>query len=1022
MSALNALRGSNSPMTAPPTVTTYPGNPNYRADSFKPLSNGKPVPTPMIDGRQVPRTHYEELNLFLANHMAKEPAGARASAREKLTRLTRQQFQELSTDVYDELVRRKNNSTKNEVPFLPVRDDFHPKRNQARQKLATLPKSRFKDLSSDVFVELGRRYPELKEDENPAILSTPGSTYDDPSSPDQLNSPSAANKPHRQPTSSVPSDVSPPPHFYSQGARSRPSVDTANEFQPGLYRSTPDLPQGSLGYRQEASPEPSLPTQRKPSGDSEASTSYNRQPSQSQEIMAAYPQSRRKPSQEANNANISTNSINTSTSLRKGSNESSAISSSQGPSSATAGVIIPNKSTIAEEVIEVPFGREEDSPSLSSRPGTPEGGADPNGMRASIQSSSTRTAGAAVGPGLRSSPDSLRLSSKSPLERLGGQAQSFGGAVGGLNALSQGLLGSSRSEDEEGTMSERRAGSDYYEKLSFGRTSVASDVSGKGGRTRQSLEDAEKLRSDYEFKIATMQTRMASLEGALTDSARIKAEDVERIRQLETELALMKESSVKQATENSRLQGALNGELDSKEQNARRADADAQRISELQDRIVVLESELGNGGVTPDVEALRDEMQGLVDTLSDMSARIEQMMEDKDADMTLIQTLTEQVKEYKRKYEQAKTELRNMKATSQLFSGPQVPKVDARRIPISENGVIADIHVTAFQGAIDTLLSLARSDNPGNVLMSMKAVVNAVATITDDVKAFERRPTRLDVSEDAIRHLRERADATLSNLVSAARNHASGFGLSPVSLMDAAASHVSATIIDLVKLLSLRRASLNERDSTRSPTRHPNGSSPAPFIPSLRSVDEAKPGMQRVRTSSSSSGSLREDLTTRNYSERPGRAISQSPSYSQMADGNGRALVGEYESTNESLTMDGGEDAWEELKPYLEVQSESIVYSIQSLLSAIRKGSQMSELNENLTQIITIASSIVAVCKDSLPPAITEQGTEILQDLSKNCDQLSEMQSLTEITKQTRQTMASASFGVAKAMKELMKL
>lgn len=55
--------------------------------------------------------------------------------------------------------------TSTEVPFLPVRDDFHPKRNQARQKLATLPKMRFKDLSGDVFYELGRRYPEFKEPE-----------------------------------------------------------------------------------------------------------------------------------------------------------------------------------------------------------------------------------------------------------------------------------------------------------------------------------------------------------------------------------------------------------------------------------------------------------------------------------------------------------------------------------------------------------------------------------------------------------------------------------------------------------------------------------------------------------------------------------------------------------------------------------------------------------------------------------------------------------------------------------------
>jgi len=35
-----------------------------------------------------------------------ESPTARASAREKLTRLTKLQFQELSTDVYDELTRR----------------------------------------------------------------------------------------------------------------------------------------------------------------------------------------------------------------------------------------------------------------------------------------------------------------------------------------------------------------------------------------------------------------------------------------------------------------------------------------------------------------------------------------------------------------------------------------------------------------------------------------------------------------------------------------------------------------------------------------------------------------------------------------------------------------------------------------------------------------------------------------------------------------------------------------------------
>lgn len=109
----------------------------------------------------------------------------RSTARQKLTRLTIQQFHELSTDVYDELIRRKKDKDSasphilfhpapvahvQPVPFLPVREEFHPKRNQARQKLATLPIARFEDLSSDVYYELARRYPEFKEDVGCSIL------------------------------------------------------------------------------------------------------------------------------------------------------------------------------------------------------------------------------------------------------------------------------------------------------------------------------------------------------------------------------------------------------------------------------------------------------------------------------------------------------------------------------------------------------------------------------------------------------------------------------------------------------------------------------------------------------------------------------------------------------------------------------------------------------------------------------------------------------------------------------------
>lgn len=52
-----------------------------------------------------------------------------------------------------------------QVPFLAVKEEFHPKRNQARQKLATLPVTRFQDLASDVYSELTRRYPNLIEND-----------------------------------------------------------------------------------------------------------------------------------------------------------------------------------------------------------------------------------------------------------------------------------------------------------------------------------------------------------------------------------------------------------------------------------------------------------------------------------------------------------------------------------------------------------------------------------------------------------------------------------------------------------------------------------------------------------------------------------------------------------------------------------------------------------------------------------------------------------------------------------------
>lgn len=92
------------------------------------------------------------------------------------------------------------------------------------------------------------------------------------------------------------------------------------------------------------------------------------------------------------------------------------------------------------------------------------------------------------------------------------------------------------------------------------------------------------------------------------------------------------------------------------------------------------------------------------------------------------------------------------------------------------------------------------------------------------------------------------------------------------------------------------------------------------------------------------------------------------------------------------------------------------------MLSAVRSPTPSPSLNEHLSQIITIVSSIVAVCKDNLPPGSAAQGEDILRELSDHADKLSEVQALPEVTKESRQIMAKSSFAVANAMKGLMKL
>ena len=157
--------------------------------------------------------HYVALKRYLAASLRDEKGNPRPNrARDKLLRLSAVQFQELSTDVFDELLRRQQagrrtpNGNGPDGPaapayLLPIRS-FHEKRNQARQKLSTLPPPRFRDLATDVFYELERRFPrfaggEISRIGSPASMRGPpsrtGTPLDGSRGPSRMRRPSDAS-------------------------------------------------------------------------------------------------------------------------------------------------------------------------------------------------------------------------------------------------------------------------------------------------------------------------------------------------------------------------------------------------------------------------------------------------------------------------------------------------------------------------------------------------------------------------------------------------------------------------------------------------------------------------------------------------------------------------------------------------------------------------------------------------------------------------------------------------------------
>jgi hypothetical protein len=261
---------------------------------------------------------------------------------------------------------------------------------------------------------------------------------------------------------------------------------------------------------------------------------------------------------------------------------------------------------------------------------------------------------------------------------------------------------------------------------------------------------------------------------------------------------------------------------------------------------------------------------------------------------------------------------------------------------VSPTGGILGVHVTAFLASVDSLLAAGRSNSPAQVLSPMKAVINAVTSIIDDLRSYAEGPASAQsgLRSGELESLRDRVEATLGNLVAAAKTHATSAGLSPVSLLDAAASHVAAAITDVGRSVLIRGPATSEQDTLFYPSSPSSGKN---GVWAQRGGEEGQ-NIDRHRH-----GQSQASISSRSTTYPSGRPPSGHSLSGQLNSGQSSSALlfdlapASYGSATEGSGGSGGgegsEEAWAELK----------VYSFHELdYVCLLAGSHTSKLKLNL--------------------------------------------------------------------------
>lgn len=237
--------------------------------------------------------------------------------------------------------------------------------------------------------------------------------------------------------------------------------------------------------------------------------------------------------------------------------------------------------------------------------------------------------------------------------------------------------------------------------------------------------------------------------------------------------------------------------------------------------------------------------------MRDLSQQTESAIEQEEKLSAQVTKLEKEIDTWRERYAKAKAQNKALRAST---LGLGLTSVDMGNLSredsfISQDGLVCDVDITRFQLAVDELLKSARRSGTENMLESVKQVTLCVSAISSTI-GTDGYPTPSPsphspngappTTSPSVAKLKARVTGTANSLITATKQHASASGLSPVALLDAAASNLTASVVELVKAVGVRPSSASELQDASADLDSiysPDPSYPSPSIDLARSND-----------------------------------------------------------------------------------------------------------------------------------------------------------------------------------------